>query len=336
MPQYSTSIGAVEFATSDPSSSPAYNHILGYSPTSAPGGLFVQAPGLVLPMLWHRGSIYNYGVFGEGTVIPPLGSQDYSNGGTQPIWWDAPQSWGRENYLVRRPRTLIINVYTSFSDYQAVETWVNTNISSFQPLNLSIAVFFGYAPLYTAFVPLASAPVTSDTVNGQTYSWSMPLTDESTYAGGDCYFAQITNYILPDPTGGITNYYLNNAGQTEDPLSTPTGNTAYSTTIVDDPFNYYTYFLNTAKINQELEQMARGADQFNTFAMKLYQYDVNPTMVSTELEPATNPVIASTVADSMLSSGSPYISRQAFTNGDLSAILAQLLADVMAFFPVLP
>jgi hypothetical protein len=351
MPPYSTSIGAVTFGSTAITrgfSSTQRDNAGGFGATSAPGGLLVQAPGNVLPMLWHRGSMFNLGLFTRIGTLPPLGAFDYFTGDNA-LWWDAPQSWGRQNYLIRRPRTLIIN-----DQLNIAEAWVNANYNTvFAPLNVSVCVIDqGNFSSFALGIPFSSSNTTqtADFLPGISVTYSMPVTDERKYVGGDCFVAHLQGDILSGfnlwgALGSSSAYTAINSATGGSPSPAPPltqfvghdSTTPTSTTLVGT--------LNFTKAANDIAALAAGAAKFNTFQMVLYQYNQNPYSSANLLTlsgglhgPITpDPIVPSSNADTLLTGAGTLITRKGtFTVGDSTTMLAQLLTDAVAFFPALP
>jgi hypothetical protein len=348
MPESTTDVSLVTFSVDAEQN----DTVGGYMSSAVTGGLLIQSPGLALPMLWHRGSLFNLGVFGFNEAnpgnLPALNAFDFacSNLFDTPLYWDAPQSWGRQNYLVRRPRTLIIIGDFSELGNPDVGSWVNANYATtFAPLNLSVVYLIpieNLGSVLTGLMPLLASNTTSAVVNeNYTLDWSMPTADTPFYVGGDCFVAILQDNILQD------GFYLQSVSGTFDnptppPISPWSLSTATAT--VDSAEVTAGSYVNIAKAANDIAILNAGASTFNTFQLTCYQYNANPTSLAyintfadlgtvTALSPS--PIIADSVADTLLS-GSDYTSRKTFTVGDSASMLAQLLEDVVAFFPALP
>lgn len=350
MPPYSTSIGAVTFGSTAVTrgfSRSQNDNAGGFGATSAPGGLLVQAPGLTVPMLWNRGSLYNLGLFGRGASLPALDAFDFFTG-SNGIWWDAPQSWGRQNYLIRRPRTLIIlDATTPFT----TEAFINANYAStLAPLNVSVLLLRNSYSYFAAGIPFASSNTTesgSVTSDGLTlFTYSLPVTNEAQYVGGDCFIAQLQPDIFnagPFNAPGNTNGYASIALATP-PITPQTGAPLTNFLGLDSgtPKNHVIGCLNFTKAASDIAALNAGSAKFKTFQMILYQYNQNPyssallVPISINLTgPITpDPVVPSSNADTLLAGST--ITRKTFTVGDSTTMLAQLLTDAVAFFPALP
>jgi hypothetical protein len=357
MPPYSCAISAVTFgstAVTKGGTQTQYDNVGGFGATSAPGGLLVQAPGTVLPMLWQRGSCFNLGQFGRGSNLPALDASDYNPGGVvYARWWDAPQSWGRQNYLIRRPRTLIIvaaddGVGPPPSD---VETWVNANYSTtFAPVNVSVALYGrnNFGSLFCAGVPLSSSnSQTAAIPEGDSLTellWSMPVTNEIQYAGGDCMVAILMGAIMDAPSNNqLVVPVVANSGHSLGSVSGWSLTAATGTVTGGGSFNAGAY-VNSLKAANDIAALNAGMAKFNTFQTILYQYDQNPTGLAylvanvggfaSTLTLSPNPIIPDSTADSLLTGST--IARKTFAVNNESGLLAQLLADAVAFFPALP
>jgi hypothetical protein len=346
LPAFSTSIGAVTFGSTAPThgaTTSQNDNVGGFKASTAPGGLFVQAPGLVLPMLWHRGSMQQLGMFSRIGSLPALGAFDYFTG-DYAIWWDSPQSWGRANYLIRRPRTLII-----LDNLGVAEAWVNANYTSvFAPLNVSVCVTQSgqlQRSWIAAGVPLAASNTafSDEYFPGDTIKYSLPTTNSDLYVGGDCFVAQLQDCIFgpkPSAFNSFNGYVVPSAS-----TSSPSSASPFMEFIGTDshsPVNNLLGLVNFAKATNDVAVLVAGSAKFRTFASKLYQYNVNPfsgTVMQTygaTLPITPDPLVPSSNADTLIEGSGGILTRQTFTNGDSTDMLAQLLTDAVAFFPPLP
>lgn len=347
LPSFSTSIGAMSFgstAQTHGATISANDNVGGFKVGTAPGGLFVQAPGLVLPMLWHRGSMFNLGMFSRIGTLPGLDSFDEFTG-DYAHWWDAPQSWGRANYLIRRPRTLII-----LDNLGVAEAWVNANFAStFAPLNVSVCVTQSgqlQRSWLCAGIPLnASNTATSEEYYpGDTIQYSLPTTNSDLYVGGDCFIAQLQDSIFGPKTGGFGEFngYVVADSRTGSSPTPAFPFTEFPGTDSSMPPASVLGLISFTKATNDTATLVAGAAKFRTFQTVLYQYNVNifggtqMGLYGATLPISPDPLVPASNADTLIEGAGGIISRKTFTDGDSTSMLEQLLADAIAFFPPLP
>lgn len=339
MPEFQTDVSTVNFTG-------ALDVFGGFDDTSAPGGLLVQAPGLTLPMLWHRGSLYNLGQLGEGATQPPLDASDYAPGGNYARYWDAPQSWGRQNFLVARPKTLLIFADNDLSGggLSDIEDWMNLNyLTNLAPLNVSVLLTSSgdFVSSLADGIPFSTSNLlTGDIPNGDNPTelfWSLPATTPDQYVGGYCFVAQLMDSTMSD------DYQVSAVADVSTVLGpvSPWELTTGTGTLADSSVANIGTYLNIAKAENDCSALVNGAAQFKSFQTILYQYDVNPTSltyinnnldIGTYVSISPSPLLPDSTADTLISTSGGLITRKTFTNGDLTDMLAQLLADAVAFF----
>jgi len=359
MPDFQLDVSSVVFADE----SGNLDTVGGYYEYTNKTKLATASSALQLPVLWNRGSLFNLGRFGSRQQfpgsIPPLNSfAQYCGdqvGGVNALYWDAPRSWGRQNFLLRRPRTLIVQnncqVPTNISDIgNAVVQAINAAFTSvFAPLNVSVVYLnydvIGNLSVLTGLMPLSASNTLSADVNvDYSLGWSMPMADEPFFVGGDCYLA-----VIQDFTFDIWLVQLAVGGGDINPLPLPNISPwTLSTSAGVDQVTGGNYtiggYVNYAKAANDLAILNAGAAAFNKYKFKQYQYDQNSTTranlnlygdatydIGGNASLSPDPVVPDDVADTFIA-GSPYASRQTFTPNQSAGIVDQLLADAKAFF----